>query len=195
MKLYFSLFIALFYSCFISAQTTEDSIVSAAQQSLKSKLELIPVGSEKLYGFDSRENFSSCTVGRPIAVYSLSKDDSLIFNNEWRVPVIYSGVNKTLLTVKKTNQGFEVVDLGGAQLAFELQAYEPSDFRKLYLFRLYKLHCDFVTITSDNSMLYIAEFIPLESGKIFLQSHLLLDNGKNSYTFDELKRLSDIYGE
>lgn len=195
MKLYLSLFLALFYSCFISAQTTEDSVVSAAQLSLKSKLELIPAGSERLYGFDSRENFSSCTIGKPIAVYSLSKDDSLIFTNEWRVPVIYSGVNKTLLTVKKSSKGFETVDLGGARLAFELQAYEPSDFRKLYLMRMYRLHCDFVAVTSDDSMLYISDFIPLESGKIFLQSHLLLDNGKNSYTFDELKRLSDIYGE
>jgi hypothetical protein len=195
MKLYISLFVVLFYSCLISAQTTEDSVVSAAQLSLKSKLELIPAGSEKLYGFDSRENFSSCTVGKPIAVYSLSKDGALVFTGEWRVPVIYNGVNKTLLTVMKTDKGFETVDLGGARLAFELQAYEPSDFRKLYLLRLYRIHSDFITVTSDDSMLYIADFIPLESGKMFLQSHLLLDDGKNSYSFDELKRLSDIYGE
>lgn len=130
------------------------------------------------------QSFNFVNLENPVRVLTLNEEGKLEWQNIWRVPIILNSKYKTLFTVIKVNNHFEIIDVGGVQLAKELQKY--TDGNNLVLLRLYKYHMDFVS--NSNANLNSMLFRPLESANIFLRK---AQNNKNKevYTMDEIKLL------
>lgn len=131
-KLHFLLML-FFLSVTLTAQSNDVNLLIKKEASAKalSFLNLIPVGSEKAYGFTNRSDFSKIRIEEPYKVYYISqKDNKLWFipGNEWRVPISVDGKYSTLLTVQMNNGNPEVVDMGGSGLSGKIE-----EFRKLNL--------------------------------------------------------------
>ena len=72
-KIYKCFILTFFYSLTLVAQNEESLIIRKAESQLLETLSKIPIGSEKKYGFDLREDFQKCKVGKPIKVLTLEK--------------------------------------------------------------------------------------------------------------------------
>ena len=155
----------------INAQESDEIIKNMVKNQIGINLSKIPVNKENSFGFNSRNDFKNCNVGEPIRVITLS-NNILVELNEWRVPIVLDGRNKLFFTVQKNNSDFEVVDIGGADLAKEIQEIKTNTMPVKYLIRLFNLHIDFVShkllSNIDEEMI-----IPLQSAKKFLDSNLV----------------------
>ena len=189
----------IFCSSFTSSDEIESKVLKAAQDNLASSLSKIPEGKENLYGFGSRDEFKSCTVGKPYRVIALNnafyndetvlaEKNYIIEQNEWRVPVMVNGENRLLLTVARESETFNVVDLGGMQLAKELQQksekFSLSESR--YILRIYPLVSDFLVKTTSGSLTN-ARYIPLTSASIGIET--LKEDSKYEYSLNEVLQL------
>ena len=175
----------------LQAQNTEESIIKKVNQNMVFQLSKIPAGSEKAYGFDSRKDFAQCTAGKPIRVMTLDKDNALVELNEWRIPIMKDGKSCILFTARLNSDTIEIVDLGGLQLASELQIVLNNDLKYHFMLRLFALHIDFVGACSDKAMISQAGFIPLQSAKMFLQNKAEgADKNKAAYTLSEVKQIN-----
>jgi hypothetical protein len=179
---------------------------SAIDKDLINWLEKIPIGSENQYGFDNRESFISARTGTPYEVYTFSPSfftgsldpdlNYLVPAGEWRVPVLVNNSNKALLTVIKGGSGWQIVDIGAATMAKELekmnQELKPGQ-SPLKIVRIYQLQCDFITadnptlspddillIPMRSSILNIPELSGLDSKKIALRNLYPLVHGKQN---------------
>lgn len=159
----------------------EDKVIKIALDNLSISLAKIPVGQENYYGFSNREEFKTSSVGKPYRVITFTNDfyneDKLIdknyilIQNEWRVPVTVNGENRLLLTVSQQDTTLEVVDLGGAVLAKELQEKDNNvSSGSRYLLRIYPLALDFFVKVTPGSSLADATYIPLASATIAINS-------------------------
>jgi hypothetical protein len=191
------LFILLiFFSASLKAQNMEDSIVKKVNQNIVVQLSKIPVGSEKSYGFDVRDDFTKCIAGAPIRVMTLTAGDSLVELNEWRVPIIKDGKYRILFTVRIVNDLIEIVDLGGVKLAAELQTVINNNLAYHYMLRLFELHIDFVANCSDKALKEQAGFLPLESARQYIKNNPkggLKD--RSFYSISEVKHLYKVNAE
>jgi hypothetical protein len=163
---------------FLLVTSTLGSIINAQEinlaidQVLFEWLQKIPVGFEKQYGFENRDEFIIAKTGKPYEVFTLRPSfftgqvipDSnyLISAGEWRVPILVNNSYRALLTVIKVNSGWQIVDLGAVSLAKELdemnRSLDLSDSPSIKIIRIYQLQCDF--LTTDNP--------DLTSGNIYL---------------------------
>lgn len=143
----------------------DQSVIAAARQHVSHFLERIPAGQESLYGFKSRDEFRMVVIGNPYRMAKLNDNfyaekkptgnSYITASDEWRVPVSVNGEDRTLLTVIKTADSYQVVDFGGVQLAKELQEFRtahpgnPGNF----LLRVYSYPMDFfVTCSGPESL-------------------------------------------
>jgi hypothetical protein len=181
----------------VTVVSQDDGIIKAAKEGLDKFIPMIPSGFENLYGFESRDDFQTASVGKPYEVYSLSteflnSENSDIKNylyqvGEWRVPVLVAGKNCCLLTVVKKNDQYTCVDLGGAELANELNNYEKffnNEIQKRVILRLYQINCDFLVLAPKNVSISTGDYYALSSSKISLEKYQVLKDG--AYKFDEL---------
>ena len=189
----------IFCSSFASSDEIENKVIKAAQDNLASALSKIPVGKENLYGFSSRDEFKSCSVGKPYRVITLNnafyndaavmaQKNYIIEQNEWRVPVIVNGENRLLLTVTGESETFNVVDLGGMQLAKELQQksekFNLSESR--YILRIYPLASDFL-VKLTPGLLTNARYLPLTSASMGIET--IKEDSRYEYSLSEVLQL------
>lgn len=183
-----------------SCDDISSKVIKAAQDNLASSLAKIPAGQEKSFGFTSRDEFVNASVGKPYRVITFHKDfyndevtldknNSIVTQNEWRVPVTVNGKNRLLLTVTGIGDEYKVVDVGGAGLAKELEQ-KTIVGNNYFLLRIYPLSADFVAV-SNSASLEQAQFIPLTSALSAFEFLKAID--KSSWLLDEL--LSQIKEE
>ena len=170
-------------------QTNQINIVkNAANTQLGDYLNKIPIGKEKLFGFDNRGDFSQAEIGIPYEVVTLSSDffdnekvkrdkNYIISTGNWRVPIIVDHEYKALLTVSKENNKWSVVKIGAKGLANELERFEQNhpSINTLNILRVFQLKGDFI-LTSQN-IIY-----PLTSAS----NGLLIDSNKAYSIYDIL---------
>ena len=137
-------------------------VKNAANTQLGDYLKKIPVGKEKLFGFDNRESFSQAEIGVPYEVFTLNSDffdhekvkkdgDYIISTGNWRVPIIVGDEYKGLLTVSKEDNEWQVVKIGAKGLANELERFEQNypSINSLNILRVFQLKGDFVLISPN----------------------------------------------
>lgn len=172
----------------MNAQESDEIIRNLVKNQIEINLNKIPVNKENSFGFNTRNDFKNCKVGVPIRVITFS-DNILVELNEWRVPIVLDGRNKLFFTVQKNSSDFEVVDIGGADLAQEIQSIKINIPIK-YLIRLFNLHIDFVShklwSNRDEEMI-----IPLQSAKKFLASNLVYSE-KDILSFRNLLEITKL---
>ena len=161
-------------------------IVNTVNRHLVEQLEKIPFGQEKLYGFESRNDFLLCKSGEPIQVLTLNENNNLVKQNIWRVPIILNGAFKILFTVNIINNHFEIVDIGGVALAKEIQSHKNK--KHLFLLRLYNKHLDLIANTESVENIDALLFEPLAGTDLFVEK---ATNGqlKQKFTIDEIKAI------
>lgn len=165
--------------------TKLDEIKLATTQQLVTWLDKIPCGQEQYFGFTSRDEFASATIGNPIQTYYFSDEleeateELLVPSNEWRVPVLVNNEYRALLTVTPVEGAFKVVNIGAAGLARELGT--KTGHRNMLL-RSFKAKCDF--LVADNAGKGIM-LMPLQSARKNLSQ---LDHAsKDAFTIDEIR--------
>lgn len=150
---------------------TQKRVIKSAQEQLASSLEKIPAGKETGFGFKNRSEFALSNIGNPYRVLAFTGDfysdsevkegNCIFLQNEWRVPVTVNGENRLLLTVTNDADQYNVVDVGGAALAKELQQKNPSA-NNCCLLRVYPLSVDFLVVSNSESFSE-AKYIPMSS--------------------------------
>jgi hypothetical protein len=175
----------LLLSSYTNQLSWNEKITQAAQKGLPVYLGMIPPGMKEKYGFFSGDDLKKCTIGKPFRVLSpsrmfynsqeepdITKNASLIqIANEWRVPVLCNNRSRTLLTVTSNMNECQVVDLGGAVLAQELQQVSADAGKDddLYLLRIYPLAADFF-VNAKTGSINDAGCIPLTSATMAMPS-------------------------
>lgn len=184
-------YLILFSASFTNAQTINDSIKGIVRSQLEINLSKIPIGSENKYGFNAREDFAVCNVGEPLLVLTLNAEQELIEINEWRIPIVLKGNYKILFTVKKNNKKFEIVDIGGVDLAKEIQQIRRNNNPSNFLIRLINLHIDFIANNYDVKSKHALVLIPMQSSKQFLGSKSIFAD-KTILTFNDLTKINKL---
>jgi hypothetical protein len=177
----------------------DDSVREVARSSLSSFLDKIPVGLESRYGFQKRDEFGRAAPGTPLRVYTESRDslnggagefpDYPTALDEWRVPVLVDGELRSLLTVARTRDGLEAVDLGAAALAREFGEFDkkhPGGRRALL--RIYRLKCDFIMMDRTGTGMSEGEYHPLRSARLVFKADSPSPRSRKEL-FDEIHRL------
>jgi hypothetical protein len=154
-------------------------IVDVAADGAAGWLAKIPWGSERGFGFDSRDELDRARVATPVRMATVSERTGAIELMEtWRVPVVVDGEARALLTVERRGGQSRVVDLGAAALALELDdmarrhRVEETGAR-LVLLRLFRERSDLVVIVPRGARVEDGAIYPLRSAARFL--HLPLD--------------------
>lgn len=123
------------------------------------------------YGIKNKAEIKKATIGNPIAVYTI-ENDSLIFTNTWRIPLIIDNEYKALFTVFKNNDDeYKIVDFGAVLLAQEfLKFSKENDFSAML--RVYKLRKDFF-ICENNKGEFKYKSIPSQDNKEYTFNDLI----------------------
>jgi|WetSurSiteA1Bulk_404760.scaffolds.fasta_scaffold72354_1 hypothetical protein len=176
----------------------EDKVIKTAKDNISGFLSKIPVGQENNYGFANREEFRICVVGKPYRVVTFTNDfytdeklsnkNYILIQNEWRVPITVNGENRLLFTVIQQDTIMQVVDIGGAALAKELEQNNADLTSKdSYLLRVYPLTLDFLVKVPQGSSFTDATFIPMKSARMILNS---FDNkGLTNYALKDILQI------
>jgi hypothetical protein len=195
--------LALLCFSFTGIDNMEIQVKKAADKGLQPMLALVPQGQERNYGFDSRDDFQKATTGEVYRTISFTNEfyqdkeissskNYFLLQNEWRVPVVVEGKNKTLLTVFGKDTSLHVVDLGGAVLASELQSKTIGfDNKEKFILRIYPLKIDFLVFVDNGKELSEAQFFPLASAvnlNASLSGKILTEKEVFSFTKNELNR-------
>jgi hypothetical protein len=138
-------------------------VVAVAKAGYAAYLEKIPGGQESFYGFSSRDEFSRAEIGKPYQILTLSREfftepatagrNYIIPANEWRVSLTVNHQSLVMITVAKMNGVLEVVGIGAAGLAGELNQFEkshPSSDPGGTILRVYQLDCEFLLMNSPD---------------------------------------------
>ena len=178
-------------------QANQTKIVkNTANIQLDDYLNKIPVGKEKLFGFNDRDEFMEAEIGNAYEVFTVNtkffeaenlaiEDSYITTTNNWRVVILVNNEYRALLTVSKENNEWQVVKLGAKGLANELNDFsqEHPQLINSKILRVFQLKADFI-VTSQN-IIY-----PLTSGK----KGLLIDNPKDSnYSIHDILLLIKKY--
>lgn len=189
--LFFILIVASLGSFTVLREAEE--VTGVARNGLQKFLAMIPSGHEADYGFSRGEHLQSCTVGVPFRMVGLSAEfynstyvpgrSYVVDGKQWRVPVILGGQYKTLLTVAGKSGDFNVIDLGGAGLATDLQRAGKlvGAADNYFILRIHPLACDFLA-AGNTQLLDDAAIVPLTSA-IMAMPEL---QTKQTYTLAEL---------
>ncbi|ESU21434.1 hypothetical protein FEDK69T_25010 [Flavobacterium enshiense DK69] len=171
MKQIIFLFIAFYANSIIAQIVSKD--LSFDSNSIEKALNLIPVGQEKNFGFNTREEFAESKIGVPLLVTKINSDGKLSIQNEWRIPVVVNNEYRLLFTViKNTNGEFEIVDLGGSSLAKEISTIVINGKNPDVLLRSYAFKIDFLSVNELITASGLQNcIIPLQSAKNFFLSN------------------------
>lgn len=177
-KITSGLWLAVLCLSFTGIDNLETQVKKAAGAGLPGMLALIPQGQEKSYGFSSREDFTKALPGEVYRTISLTNEfyqdkelsaskNYIRVQNEWRVPVVVDGRNRTLLTVLGQDTSLSVVDLGGSGLAEELE-FRTKGFenKEKFILRVYSLSMDFVVFADYGKDLSEAAYFPMMAARI-----------------------------
>src|ERR1041385_5896858 len=107
-KITSGLLLAALCLSFAGIDNKEAQVKKAADKGLQPMLTLIPDGQEQAYGFNSRADFAKAATGEVYRTISFTNEfyqdeeissskNYIRVQNEWRVPVVVDGNNKTLL--------------------------------------------------------------------------------------------------
>jgi hypothetical protein len=130
--------IALFLFCLAPAfgQEQAKEALSAARSGYRDYLQKIPHGQEKDFGFKSRAEFAKASVGKAYRVITLKRDfysgsfspekDYLVTTGEFRFVIQVKGNYRVLVTVTQFQGRWQVVNIGSAAMATELQQLEKK---------------------------------------------------------------------
>ena len=116
-------------------------------------------------------------------------DNKWLELNEWRVPVILNRNYKLFFTVQKNNNIYEIVDLGGADLAQEIQTIKINNKPIKYLIRLFKLNIDFVSQEYAANPEKELKTVPLKSAKKYLNTKDIFFN-KSTYSLSNFLNIN-----
>lgn len=97
--------------------TVEDAVISAAEKSLVTFLQIIPVGEEGKYGFRTRDELAQATVDQKAYQMHTRCKSTDYPTNVWRVPVLARMEIRAFITVEWINNDWKAVDFGAAKLA------------------------------------------------------------------------------
>jgi hypothetical protein len=176
-KITSGLLIAAFCLSFTGIDNKETQVKKAADKGLQPMLALIPQGQETNYGFHSRDDFQKAGTGEIYRTISFTNEfyqdkeissskNYIRVQNEWRVPVVVDGNNKTLLTVFGKDTALSVVDLGGSMLAEELQTRTAGfESKEKFILRVYPLGMDFLVFADNGTDLSGAHYFAMNSAK------------------------------
>lgn len=171
MKQLIFLFITFYANSMMAQIVSED--LNFDSNSIEKALNLIPVGKEGNFGFNTREEFADSKLGAPLLVTKINRDGKLTTLNEWRIPVVVNNEYRLLLTViKNTNGEFEIVDLGGSALAKEFNTVAINGKKPDMLLRSYDFKIDFLSVNEFVNVPTLQNcIIPLQSAQQFFLSN------------------------
>ncbi|ESU27376.1 hypothetical protein FLJC2902T_20810 [Flavobacterium limnosediminis JC2902] len=170
MKQIIFLFITFYANSMLAQIVSKD--LNFDSNSIEKALNLIPVGKEGNFGFNTREEFTDSKLGVPLMVAKINNDGKLSVQNEWRIPVVVNNEYRLLFTVIKNTKGeFEIVDLGGSSLAKEINTVVINGKSPDVLLRSYDFKIDFLSV---NELINAPGFqnciVPLQSAQNFFLS-------------------------
>lgn len=157
-----------------------NKILITAEREFHQFINNISVGFENKLGFESRDEFASSILGTPYEMYTIHPEsfvtDHINTNNlfisleTWRIPVIFNGKSRALLTVAKMEGCWRVVGLGASDLASELDYYRKNQVTtqpdiKIFILRLFQLKTDFLGICDSSNRLESSIFLPMQSAR------------------------------
>lgn len=133
-----------------AAPGVERAVAAAARRGLPSFLRQLPAGLESEYGFSHRRELDHVSIGPLYQMVALERHGPRLLPS-WRVMLTVGGGIRALATVAHTAQGWQVVALGAAQLARELERLEQrlgshGRDRRRALVRAHTLGADFVVL-------------------------------------------------
>lgn len=155
----------------LTSRAQNSSLTAVGQSQLPQWLAKIPEGSEREYGFPSRQEMNHALLGQAIQMITVEQDTQknyrIQYSREWRIPVLCHGDFRTLLSLmERADGGYEAVGIGGHRLAIELQSYVSLFANsKLYLLRLYSSQMDFLVVVPSQSSIEQGIYYPLESAQ------------------------------
>jgi|TARA_B110000238_G_scaffold51561_1_gene56149 hypothetical protein len=181
-KQIFLLILVIAVSVTVTAQTHSLELISnVAAKELTNYLNKIPIGQEKMFGFNNRGEFSEASIGEPYEMLTLNNDffndkfivrdkDYIMSTGNWRIPIMVNKQNRALLTISKVNNEWHVVKIGAKGLAEELEKFNTNHplIIKSYILRVFQLKSDFVLTSKE--IIY-----PLTSAK----RSFLIEDGEN----------------
>jgi hypothetical protein len=164
--------------------SSRQQVAKAAGQALSEWLAKIPMGQEAGYGFSGRADFERASAGVPVRMATVSpksftadagRDSAKIeLLDVYRVPVLVDGRYRALLTVDCAGGHCEVVEIGAARLARELedfmrQGIAEDSGQQVFLLRLFQLHSDLLLVSANTAKPEAGRIYPLQSARMFLK--------------------------
>ncbi len=156
------------------------AVLSAAQAELPTLLEAIPEGFETHHGFPGRQLFAGASLAAPYEMVTLERAAAgerpqLRSLGQWRIPVHTGGAYRALITVERSGDAYQAVEIGAAGLARELYAlrtragagFAQADGQQAIL-RLFHLGSDLLLEALPGRALSSGTLLPLASARAAL---------------------------
>lgn len=200
-NLFFALFLVATTSgyCFADEDADLQAMAQYANSNLLEILNGIPVGEEKDYGFQSRDEFNKATMGIPYQEYDMDKEEPTGY---WRIPVMVDGENCALVRLKSTYDGWAFSGFGGAGLAQDLGEHEDDMVsqgktpRTGRIIRDFSLLSDYVQFDQQAGGSLSGTVYPLRSATQFMSAFPAADTvshriygGNEGYDLDTIKQM------
>jgi hypothetical protein len=157
-------------TCFAAGETELLAMTQYANNNLLQILSNIPIGEEKNYGFQNRNEIRHASLGIPYQEYDMDKEQP---TGHWRVPVTVNGENRVLLRLKETAEGWTFSGLSGAELARNLGDHENSMLSQGQslstgrIVRDFTMRCDYVQFNQQLDTRLSGTVYPLWSASRF----------------------------
>lgn len=155
-------------------------ITKSSQSRLASFLQQLPSGYESSYGFRNRDELSQGILGSLYPMFTIASSKRTVDNPNlflplrvWRAIVLIRGEARSLVTIRKQKEQWELVEVGAVQLAKELAELDKLSGRDkaetmTALLRVYPLHSDFLVIYPKGKSIRDGAFYPMRSARSFL---------------------------
>ncbi len=168
-------FVLLMISFAFYCQEIPREAITAAHSGYRQYLEKIPHGGENAFGFRDRAEFTKVKVGKPFRIYRLVREfyeqpfsgsrDYLTASDEYRFPLVLKKKYRVMITVAKRGDAWEIVNMGSADMAKELQVLEKqgrgkSDVGKILVAT--GINGDFLLVSSRSGT---EKAVPFESAR------------------------------
>ncbi len=151
----------------ITSTTSNREVIAAAKKETSSILKNIPAGTEKLYGFNSADEFSRFQIKETFCFFTMEqgqlKQSTLFFT-----PVEVDGVFRAIAKLEKIGDNYHVTDFGSAELATEIQPIIKSNPQYSFagILRIHHLYSDYLVFRNGKKHL----FIPLHAARLSLRN-------------------------
>jgi len=158
--------IIFFSSCMpgkrIISSTERNNIVSVAKKDIRSIIQSIPPGTEKLYGLNSADELSEIEINETFCFFSID-GGQLIQSPTYFVPIVIEKESRALAKIEKTGTSYQLTDFGSANLAREIQPHIISNLPDKFIgiLRIHHLYSDYMVFSKGSRYF----FIPLQSAR------------------------------